>query len=128
MSTSPQPPLQGSRVLSIQSHVVHGYVGNKCAVLPLNRFGFDVDAINSVQFSNHTGYPSFEGSVVTGEDLKALLHGLEINGLHSYSYLLTGYIGSLSLLEAIVDVVKTLRRVNPNLIYGRPSSPCGFKI
>ena len=43
------------RVLSIQSHVVHGYVGNKCAVLPLQLLGFDVDPINSVQFSNHTG-------------------------------------------------------------------------
>ena len=43
------------RVLSIQSHVVHGYVGNKCAVLPLQLHGFDVDPINSVQFSNHTG-------------------------------------------------------------------------
>jgi hypothetical protein len=44
------------RVLSIQSHVVHGYVGNKSAVFPLQLHGFDVDFINSVQFSNHTGY------------------------------------------------------------------------
>lgn len=43
------------RVLSIQSHVVHGHVGNKCAVFPLQLLGFDVDPINSVQFSNHTG-------------------------------------------------------------------------
>lgn len=43
------------RVLSIQSHVVHGYVGNKCAVFPLQLHGFDVDPINSVQFSNHAG-------------------------------------------------------------------------
>ena len=43
------------RVLSIQSHVVQGHVGNKAAVLPLQLLGIDVDAINSVQFSNHTG-------------------------------------------------------------------------
>ena len=43
------------RVLSIQSHVVHGHVGNKCAVFPLQLLGFDVDPVNSVQFSNHTG-------------------------------------------------------------------------
>ena len=43
------------RVLSIQSHVVHGHAGNKCAVFPLQLLGFDVDPINSVQFSNHTG-------------------------------------------------------------------------
>jgi len=47
------------RVLSIQSHVVHGYVGNKSAVFPLQLHGFDVDFINSVQFSNHTGYKVF---------------------------------------------------------------------
>lgn len=43
------------RVLSIQSHVVHGYVGNRCAVFPLQKLGYEVDFINSVQFSNHTG-------------------------------------------------------------------------
>lgn len=43
------------RVLSIQSHVVHGYVGNKAATFPLQLLGFEVDALNTVQFSNHTG-------------------------------------------------------------------------
>lgn len=47
------PPLR--RVLSVQSHVVSGYVGNKCAVLPLQLLQFDVDPVLSVQFSNHTG-------------------------------------------------------------------------
>lgn len=106
------------RVLSIQSHVVHGYVGNKCAVLPLNRFGFDVDAINSVHFSNHTGYPSFAGQVMSGEQLKDVLDGLDENGLLRYSHLLTGYIGSLSLLEEIASTVQRLRKVNPDLVYG----------
>ena len=46
---------EGPRVLSIQSHVVHGHVGNKCAVFPLQVLGFDVDPINSVHFSNHAG-------------------------------------------------------------------------
>ena len=49
------------KVLSIQSHVVSGYVGNKAAVFPLQLLGLDVDFINSVQFSNHTGYPSLAG-------------------------------------------------------------------
>uniref|UniRef100_A0AC11DKQ2 Pyridoxal kinase n=1 Tax=Ovis aries TaxID=9940 RepID=A0AC11DKQ2_SHEEP len=43
------------RVLSIQSHVVRGYVGNRAATFPLQVLGFEVDAVNSVQFSNHTG-------------------------------------------------------------------------
>ena len=50
MADSPQ------RILSIQSHVVSGYVGNKSATFPLQLLGFETDCINSVQFSNHTGY------------------------------------------------------------------------
>lgn len=104
-------------MLSIQSHTVHGYVGNKCAVLPLQLHGFDVDAINSVQFSNHTGYPSFKGSVMSGDDLWTIMEGLQANGLTNYTHLLTGYIGSVTLLQTIKRVVAELRKTNPNLIY-----------
>ena len=70
------------RVLSIQSHTVHGYVGNKSAVFPLQLLGFDVSPINSVQFSNHTGYKGgVRGDVVDGEGLGRLVEGLEANGL-----------------------------------------------
>jgi pyridoxine kinase len=48
------------RVLSIQSHVVSGYVGNRAAIFPLQLLGFDADFVNSVQFSNHTGYSSLK--------------------------------------------------------------------
>lgn len=66
-----------ARVLSIQSHVVSGYVGNKAAVLPLQLLGFDVDVINSVQFSNHTGYINgFKGDTLAGEQLTALIQGI----------------------------------------------------
>ncbi|CAM6102518.1 unnamed protein product [Calypogeia fissa] len=115
-------PLAGSstkdpRVLSIQSHTVQGYVGNKAAVFPLQLLGFDVDAINSVHFSNHTGYPTIRGQVLNGEQLWDLIEGLEANELLFYTHLLTGYIGSISFLEKIVQVVEKLRSVNPNLIY-----------
>lgn len=112
-------PSATPRILSIQSTVVHGYVGNKCAVAPLNRLGLEVDAINSVQFCNHTGYPSFAGQVLDGGDLKTLVDGLDANGLLAgYTHLLTGYIGSLSLLETIAGVVARLRAANPDLVYG----------
>jgi pyridoxine kinase len=90
------------RVLSIQSHVVSGYVGNKCASFALQRCGFDCDAINSVHFSNHTGYPTFKGTIMDGQQLEEVVAGLESNGLLRYTHLLTGYIGSLSLLSAVV--------------------------
>ncbi|KAK9901557.1 hypothetical protein WJX75_001740 [Coccomyxa subellipsoidea] len=105
------------RVLSIQSHVVHGYVGNRCAVFPLQLLGYEVDFINSVQFSNHTGYPQVKGSVMDGEQLWDIIEGMKANGLLEYSHLVTGYIGSASLLQTIKRLVELLREHNPNLMY-----------
>jgi pyridoxine kinase len=103
-----------SRVMSIQSHVVSGYVGNKSATFPLQLLQFDVDVINSVHFSNHTGHPcGFEGDVLQGDQLRSILKGLQRNGLlEGIGHLLTGYIGSESFLRAVLDVLKTLRSRN----------------
>ena len=92
-------------------------VGNKAAVFPLQLLGFDVDFVNSVQFSNHTGYQGgFEGDVLNGEQLVSLLNGLERNSLlENAGHLLTGYIGSETFLRSVLDVLKTMRRNNPNL-------------
>lgn len=60
-ASSTAPPLpRMPRVLSVQSHVVSGYVGNRAAVFPLQVLGMDVDFVNSVQLSNHTGYDSIK--------------------------------------------------------------------
>ena len=106
------------RCLSIQSHVVHGYVGNKCAVFPLQLLGFEVDFINSVQFSNHTQYPTVKGQVLQGEELEALVEGLEANNLIKYTHLLTGYIGSESFLRSVLTVLKTVKKHCPKVRYG----------
>lgn len=107
------------KVLSVQSHVVYGYVGNKSAVFPLQLLGFDVSSINSVQFSNHTGYKNgFKGEVLTGTQLDTLRQGLHSNNLlKHYDYLLTGYIGSKSFLEAILSLLSDLKKVNENVKY-----------
>lgn len=110
-------PSETGRVLSIQSHTVQGYVGNKSAVFPLQLLGYDVDPINSVQFSNHTGYPTFRGQVLNGKELWDLIEGLEANDLLFYTHLLTGYIGSVSFLNTVLEVVNKLRSVNPRLVY-----------
>jgi len=115
------------RVLSIQSHVVHGYVGNRAAVFPLQLLGFDVDFINSVHFACHTGYKHFpHGEVMNGDQLRKVLEGLELNGLigndgddggdnaEAIGSVLTGYIGSASFLEAVLDVLGTVRKYNPD--------------
>ena len=100
-------------------------MGNKAAVFPLQLLGFDVDIINSVQFSNHTGYPfGFEGDVLDGQMLEKLVDGMEKNELlHDGSdngrigNVLTGYIGSESFLRAVVNVVQKLKRLDPNCRY-----------
>jgi len=105
------------RVLSIQSHVVSGYVGNKSATFPLQVLGFDVDAINSVQLSNHTGYKCFKGQVLLAKELEVLFDGLKENDIHFYSHLLTGYCGDPTFLKGISEVFKQLKTKNKDLIY-----------
>jgi pyridoxine kinase len=80
-------------------------------VFPLQLLGFDVDVVNSVHFSNHTGYENgFEGDILKGEQLRAILTGLKRNDLLSdIGHILTGYIGSASFLEAVIDVIKMVQ-------------------
>jgi len=106
------------RVLSIQSHVVSGYVGNKSATFPLQLLGFEVDTINSVQFSNHTGYPAgIRGQVLEAEQLQELIDGLDANKINHYSHIINGYIGSKSFLTKLSEVISHLKSVNPSLTY-----------
>lgn len=78
-----------------------------------------MDPINSVQFSNHTGYKSYNGQVLTDSDLGVLLDALAENNLDHYTHLLTGYIGSPLFLKRIANLVKHLKKNNPNLIFGK---------
>ena len=93
-------------------------VGNKAAVFPLQLLGFEVDVINSVHFSNHTGYSQgWEGDVLKGDQLRLILDGLQRNQLlDGIQHVLTGYIGSETFLEAILDVI-TAARMNGNVRY-----------
>jgi pyridoxine kinase len=78
-----------------------------------------VDIINSVQFSNHTGYPAgWKGEVLQGAQLDDLIDGLETNHLLSgYSAVLTGYIGSKSFLIAVMKTVQRLRQASPHVSF-----------
>ncbi|KAK7153778.1 hypothetical protein R3I94_007212 [Phoxinus phoxinus] len=105
------------RVLSVQSHVVRGYVGNKSASFPLQVLGFEVDTINSVQFSNHTGYEHWKGQVMTADELHVLYEGIKLNNVNHYDYVLTGYSRDDSFLETVVNIVQELKRENPSLVY-----------
>ncbi|XP_040278681.1 pyridoxal kinase [Bufo bufo] len=112
-----EPAAAECRVLSIQSHVVRGYVGNKAASFPLQVLGFEVDTINSVQFSNHTGYAHWKGQVLNAEELQEVYEGLKLNGVTQYDYVLTGYTRDSSFLARVVDIVQELKCQNPRLVY-----------
>lgn len=101
----------------MQSHVVSGCVGNRAAVFPQQLLGLDVDFINSVHFSNHTGYPVIKGTVMNGGQLDEITEGLHSNELEDYDFLLTGYIGSESFLMSILNLLNTIQRANPNIRY-----------
>ncbi|XP_004696959.1 pyridoxal kinase [Echinops telfairi] len=105
------------RVLSIQSHVVRGYVGNRAATFPLQVLGFEIDAVNSVQFSNHTGYAHWKGQVLNSDELHELYEGLQLNKVNKYDYMLTGYTRDASFLAMVVDIVRELKQQNPSLVY-----------
>lgn len=103
-------------VLAIQSHVVHGYVGNRAATFPLQLRGWNVDAMNTVQFSNHTGYGSFEGRKTTADELSLLFKGLERQEFE-YSGLLSGYLPSAEAVHAVLSMGHQLRAKTPDLIW-----------
>jgi len=101
-------------ILSIQSHVVYGYAGNTAAVFPMQRLGREVWAINTVEFSNHTGYGSWKGKVLGGELAEELVAGLEERGvLPQCEAVLSGYMGDAAVGRAITGAVKKVRSVAP---------------
>merc|ERR1719474_97281 len=78
-------------------------------MFPLQLHGYDVSPIHTVQFSNHTGYPSWKGSIATGKEIDELIEGLEANKLLTFPYLITGYMGSIDCLSHLSNVIQTLK-------------------
>jgi pyridoxine kinase len=106
------------RVLSIQSWVAHGHVGNAAAVFALQRLGLEVDAIHTVQFSNHTGYGAWTGNVFAPESIGELVDGIEAQGaLESFDAVLSGYMGSAGTVEQVVNTVWRMRERNSSALY-----------
>jgi len=105
-------------VLSIQSHVVFGYAGNSAAVFPLQRLGREVWAVNTVEFSNHTGYGAWRGKVLGAELAADLVTGLEERGvLNRCDAVLSGYLGDAAVGKAVIDAVKKARNYSPKALY-----------
>jgi pyridoxine kinase len=90
-------------VLSIQSHVAFGHVGNAAAVFPLQRLGIEVWPVHTCQLSNHTGYPSAAGTVFAADHVRAVLGGMAERGaLAGLDGLLSGWLGRPEVGEAVL--------------------------
>jgi pyridoxine kinase len=105
-------------ILSIQSHVAYGHVGNSAAVFALQRLGVEVWPIHTVQFSNHTGYDTFRGTAFEVDHLLSVLQGLgERQAFAKCDGVLSGYVGSADMGFAILNAVARAKRVNPQALY-----------
>ena len=118
-------------ILSIQSHVVFGHAGNSAAVFPMRRLGVNVWPLNTVQFSNHTQYRQWTGTVMPASHLTEIVDGINaIDELKHCDAILSGYMGSPEQGNAIIEIVKKVKAVNPNAVYlcdpvmGHPEKGC----
>ncbi|GMQ46042.1 pyridoxal kinase PdxY [Vibrio sp. 10N] len=119
-------------IISIQSHVVYGHAGNSSAVFPMQRMGFEVWPIHTVQFSNHTQYQQgWKGKAFSADDISELISGIaSIEQLKNCQALLSGYQGSADQCLAVLDAVRQVKAQNPDAIYvcdpvmGDPEKGC----
>jgi pyridoxine kinase len=113
-------PRAGTRVniLSIQSHVAYGHVGNSAAVFALQRVGCEVWPVHTVQFSNHTGYGGWKGEVFAAGMIDAVVEGIAERGVfRSCDGVLSGYVGSVDIGAAILRAVDRVKVANPDAAY-----------
>jgi pyridoxine kinase len=113
-----QEEARGLNILSIQSSVAYGHVGNSAAVFPLQRMGFEVWPVNTVHFSNHTGYGQWRGTVLPAEDVASVIRGIEERDvLPNCDAVLSGYMGDASLVEVVVGAAGRVKELNPKAVY-----------
>src|SRR6202521_3543720 len=110
------PPLMN--LISIQSHVAYGHVGNSAAVFALQRLGCEVWPGHTVQFSNHTGYGAWKGETFDADMIRDVVDGIADRGvLGACDGVLSGYIGSVATGEAILEAVGKVKAANANACY-----------
>jgi pyridoxine kinase len=109
---------QSMSVISIQSQVAWGHVGNSAAVFPIQMHGIDVTAIPTTLLSNRPGYPTIRGRVLDAQLVADLLLGVEERGaVEACQLILSGYLGSAEIAAVVADFVARARARNPKLIY-----------
>jgi pyridoxine kinase len=105
-------------ILTIQSAVAYGHVGNSAAVFALQRLGFEAWAVNTVQFSNHPGYGAWRGRVAPAEEVAAVIQGIAERGvLPGCRAVLSGYLGDPALGAVVLDAVAQVKSANPAALW-----------
>lgn len=113
-----KPAPKSCNVLSLQSEVVYGHVGQGAARFALQRLGHEVWAVPTVQLSSHAGRAVVAGEPVAADLMARLLGGLEANGwLGSCDAVLSGYLGHADQAAVVADAVRSVRRANPKALY-----------
>jgi pyridoxine kinase len=106
------------KILSIQSSVAYGYVGNSAAVFPLQRLGHEVWPVLTVHFSNHTGYGEWRGPLLSPADVADVIAGIADRGvLGEADAVLSGYQGDPAVGAVILDAVAQVKAANPAALY-----------
>ncbi|KJQ54730.1 pyridoxal kinase PdxY [Microbacterium sp. SA39] len=106
------------KILSIQSAVAYGHVGNSAAVFPLQRIGVEVLPVYTVNFSNHTGYGAWRGPLIDPADVREVITGIEDRGVFGQiDAILSGYQGGEGIGDVIIDAVARVKAANPNAVY-----------
>ncbi len=105
-------------LLTIQSHVVYGHVGNSAAVFPLQRLGCEVWPIHTVQFSSHTGYPGWRGRAFDAALIDDCVAGIAaIGALARCDGVVSGYLGKAEIGEAALRAYASVKAANPRAAY-----------
>jgi pyridoxine kinase len=105
-------------VISIQSQVAYGHVGNSAAAFPMQMHGIDVVAVPTTLLSNRPGYPTIRGRVLDAELVADLLRGIEERGaVDTAQMVLSGYLGSPEIAAVVADFVQRAKAKNPALRY-----------
>ena len=106
------------KILSIQSSVAYGHVGNSAAVFPLQRLGHDVWPVLTVHFSNHTGYGEWRGPLLAATDVADVIAGMDDRGvLGEADAVLSGYQGDPAVGGVILEAVARVKELNPDAVY-----------
>ncbi|MDQ0725398.1 pyridoxal kinase PdxY [Microbacterium sp. W4I20] len=106
------------KILSIQSAVAYGHVGNSAAVFPLQRIGVEVLPVYTVNFSNHTGYGAWRGPLIDPADVREVITGIEERGVFGQvDAVLSGYQGGEGIGDVIIDAVARVKQANPKAVY-----------